>query len=92
MVKSKQLIFRSNIFKVVTECFLTWCIFPLINPRTYQPSVENLEVGEWFEEDTRYGLFVHREVYSILGDGEWVMNNQNISVDIHAKLPTFSAP
>ena len=30
--------------------------------------------------------------YSILGDGEWVMNNQNISVEEYEKLPQFFNP
>ena len=57
----------------------------------YQPSEENLKAREWFQ-DNKYGLFVHWGVYSILGDGEWVMHNQNISVEEYAKLPTFFNP
>ena len=41
----------------------------------YTPTKENLEAREWFQ-DARFGLFVHWGVYSVLGDGEWVMNNQ----------------
>ena len=45
----------------------------------YKPSKENLEARKWFE-DAKFGLFIHWGVYSVLGDGEWVMNNQNISI------------
>ena len=45
----------------------------------YSPSKENLEARKWFE-DAKFGLFIHWGVYSVLGDGEWVMNNQNISI------------
>ncbi len=31
-------------------------------------------------------------MYSILGDGEWVMNNQNIPIDAYEKLPAFFNP
>ncbi|NNE37167.1 MAG: alpha-L-fucosidase, partial [Gammaproteobacteria bacterium] len=59
--------------------------------KDYQPSPQNLEARKWFKE-ARFGLFVHWGVYSILGDGEWVMNNQNIPVDAYEKLPSFFNP
>ena len=40
----------------------------------YRPSAENLEAREWFR-DARFGIFIHWGVYSVLGRGEWVMNN-----------------
>ncbi len=58
---------------------------------TYEPSPENLKAREWFK-DARFGLFIHWGVYSILGDDEWVMNNQNISIDNYKKLPLFFNP
>lgn len=64
---------------------------PAQNAQTYQPSPENLEAREWFQQ-ARFGLFIHWGVYSILGDGEWVMNNQHISVANYEKLPTFFNP
>ena len=54
----------------------------------YIPTKENLEAREWFQ-DARFGLFIHWGVYSVLGDGEWVMNNQNISIKEYEKLSTF---
>ena len=57
----------------------------------YRPSEENLEARAWFE-DAKFGLFIHWGVYSVLGDGEWVMNNQNIPVDAYEKLPSFFNP
>ncbi len=42
--------------------------------QTYQPSEANLKAREWFE-DASFGMFIHWGVYSVLGDGEWVMNN-----------------
>ncbi|MBO9637516.1 MAG: alpha-L-fucosidase, partial [Siphonobacter aquaeclarae] len=59
--------------------------------QSYQPAPENLEARKWFQ-DARYGLFIHWGVYSILGDGEWVMNNQNITVPVYEKLPRFFNP
>jgi len=57
----------------------------------YQPSPENLKNREWFEQ-SRFGVFIHWGVYSVLGDGEWVMNNQNISLEEYALLPKFFNP
>ena len=57
----------------------------------YKPSDENVKAREWFE-DARFGLFIHWGVYSVLGDGEWVMNNQNISIEEYEKLPSFFNP
>ncbi len=59
--------------------------------KDYQPAPQNLEARQWFNE-ARFGLFVHWGVYSILGDGEWVMNNQNIPIDAYEKLPAFFNP
>jgi alpha-L-fucosidase len=58
---------------------------------SYQPSPENLKNREWFQQ-ARFGLFVHWGVYSQLGDGEWVMNNQRIPVATYEKLPAFFNP
>ena len=57
----------------------------------YQPSKDNLIAREWFE-DSRFGLFVHWGVYSVLGDGEWVMNQQKLSIEEYEKLPSFFNP
>lgn len=64
---------------------------PLLSQEKYIPTAKNLEAREWFE-DAKFGLFIHWGVYSVLGDGEWVMNNQNIAVDSYEKLPAFFNP
>ncbi|HOX76173.1 MAG TPA: alpha-L-fucosidase [Bacteroidales bacterium] len=57
----------------------------------YTPSPENLKSREWFQ-DAKLGMFIHWGVYSILGDGEWVMNNQRIDKQTYQKLPSFFNP
>ena len=57
----------------------------------YVPSAENLKAREWFQ-DAKLGMFIHWGVYSILGDGEWVMNNQRIDKQTYQKLPAFFNP
>ena len=58
---------------------------------TYKPSAENLKNRAWFEE-ARFGLFIHWGVYSVLGDGEWVMNTKKIPIRNYEKLPAFFNP
>src|SRR6188472_3930061 len=57
----------------------------------YQPTPENQKSREWFQ-DARFGLFIHWGVYSLLGDGEWVMNQQEIPLKAYEKLPSFFNP
>lgn len=53
--------------------------------RTYVPTPENLESREAFN-DARFGIFIHWGIYSMLGDGEWVMQMQNIDYQEYARL------
>jgi alpha-L-fucosidase len=57
----------------------------------YEPVPENLEAREWFQ-DAKFGLFIHWGVYSVLGEGEWVMNNKKIPVSEYDKLPAKFNP
>jgi len=57
----------------------------------YTPAPANLAAREWFQ-DARFGLFVHWGVYSVLGDGEWVMQNKKIPISDYEKLPAAFNP
>ncbi len=58
--------------------------------QTYKPSETNLQMRRWFQ-DAKFGLFVHWGVYSVMGDGEWVMNNQKVAISEYEKLaPRFN--
>jgi alpha-L-fucosidase len=58
--------------------------------QAYKPSESNLKMRRWFQ-DAKFGMFVHWGVYSVLGDGEWVMNNQKIPIAEYEKLtPKFN--
>lgn len=46
---------------------------------------------KWFE-DARFGMFIHFGPYSVLGDGEWVMQNRPIKVNEYKKLQKFFNP
>ena len=54
--------------------------------QSYTPAPENLKSREWFQNN-KFGLFIHWGVYSVLGKGEWVMNNDKMSVAEYEKLP-----
>lgn len=51
----------------------------------YTPSPENLERRKEFA-DAKFGIFIHWGIYSMMGDGEWVMTNQNIKQKNYSKL------
>jgi len=38
-------------------------------------------------EDAKFGMFIHWGVYSLLGKGEWVMNNDKLPISEYEKLP-----
>ena len=57
----------------------------------YRPAASNLAAREWFQ-DARFGMFVHWGVYSLLADGEWVMNNRKIPIADYEKLPPAFNP
>ena len=42
--------------------------------KTYTPSAENLLNRKEFQ-DMKFGVFIHWGIYSMMADGEWIMNN-----------------
>lgn len=57
----------------------------------YQPTAVNLAARDSFRAE-KYGLFIHWGPFSIPGDGEWVMNNRNITVKNYTRLEKFFNP
>ncbi len=51
----------------------------------YVPTAENLKNREEFQ-DMKFGVFIHWGIYSMMADGEWIMNNKNIHWQEYAKL------
>lgn len=58
---------------------------------TYVASPEILRARQEFQ-DMKYGMFIHWGASSVLGDGEWVMNNRNIKVVDYKRLINFFNP
>ena len=66
--------------------FLSVFLFLVLNlPAQTQPSVQ------WFEE-ARLGMFIHFGPYSVLGNGEWVMNSRPITGSDYRRLQDIFNP
>lgn len=68
---------------ILSGCFLT--------AQTYLPTSENLAARQRFQ-DMKFGMFIHWGASSVLGNGEWVMNNRNIRVQDYTKLQRVFNP
>ncbi|MFT4202691.1 MAG: alpha-L-fucosidase [Chitinophagaceae bacterium] len=62
---------------------VTSCIVLTVN--SWGQDGHNLAAKQWFQ-DARYGMFIHWGLFSLLGDGEWVLNNRNIPFDNYKLL------
>ena len=57
----------------------------------YCGPVAAFESREWFEE-ARFGMFIHRGIDSLLGDGEWVMQEHHLTGPRYEQLAAQFAP
>ena len=57
----------------------------------YIPSEDNLLSRKQFEE-SRFGIFIHWGIYSMLGRGEWVMQNEDIDYREYPHLAAGFCP
>jgi alpha-L-fucosidase len=62
-----------------------------VTAQTYQPAKENIRSRQSFQ-DMKFGMFVHWGASSVLGNGEWVMNNRSIKVKNYSNLLPFFNP
>jgi alpha-L-fucosidase len=58
---------------------------------SYTPTAENLLYRKQFQDD-KFGLFIHWGIYSVLGDGEWVMHQKKIPYNSYKRLAGFFNP
>jgi alpha-L-fucosidase len=83
---------KSLILAVVFLFVLAVAAVPAGNAQeSYTPSPENLKARTWFQ-DAKFGMFIHWGVYSVLGDGEWIMETRPINKTDYAKVPAFFNP
>ena len=75
--------------------FLFFLLFFIVlfraQSQSYIPSAENLQQRTAFQ-DMKFGMFIHWGASSVLGNGEWVMNNRNIHVDEYSRLQHIFNP
>ena len=62
-----------------------------LRAQDYTPPPENIKAREWFS-NARFGMFIHWGASSVLGHGEWVMNDRNIKVAEYKRLKDFFNP
>ncbi len=70
---------KSILFTIILAC--TLCM----QAQTYQPSPEIQQAQREFQ-DKKFGIFLHWGIYSMLGQGEWVMQNRNINYQEYPKI------
>src|ERR1043166_2447903 len=58
---------------------------------TYKPAPENLKARQEFQDD-KFGMFIHWGVYSVLGDGEWILHDRKLQLHDYERLPNFFDP
>jgi alpha-L-fucosidase len=77
----------------IASLIIVMAVWPKVGHTFFQPAVHTssaadprADARQWFQ-DAKLGLFVHWGVYSLLGKGEWVMENDKIPIREYAKLP-----
>lgn len=81
---------RSLVAVSFAATLATGALARLTGQAGYQPAPENLAARRWFQ-DAKFGLFIHWGASSVLGDGEWVMNNRRIPASLYERLaPQFN--
>lgn len=75
-------------FILILFCF---SIVAIANAQNYLPTRENIAARRNFQDD-KYGMFIHWGASSVLGAGEWVMNNRGITVKKYTNLLQFFNP
>ncbi|MCX6319339.1 MAG: alpha-L-fucosidase [Bacteroidetes bacterium] len=63
--------------KCLLLSFVLFCVSIANGQTAYTPAPENIQARIQFQDD-KFGLFVHWGLSSVLGNGEWVMQNRKI--------------
>lgn len=78
-----------KLFLSLLLCATAIGAYPRTSPDTtddaYTPSPEVKQAQQEFR-DSRFGIFIHWGIYSMLADGEWVMHNKNLNYQEYAHL------
>lgn len=71
--------------KQILIAFVLSILYAPLYAQSYQPSIQNLQSRKAFQ-DNKFGMFIHWGASSVLGDGEWVMENKGIHKEDYKKL------
>jgi len=71
--------------KIALNLLFSCLVIMTLQAQTYTPTKENLQARTEFQND-KFGMFIHFGPYSVLGNGEWIMTNQNIKVTEYGRL------
>ena len=66
-------------------CVLATLCMLQASAQEYVPTAENLASRKQFEDD-RFGIFLHWGIYSMFAQGEWYLNNGNLSQKEYVKV------
>jgi len=80
---------KNKIFTIAT--LLGICLHLMAQSVDYKPTQANIDARRQFQDD-KFGIFIHWGIYSMMADGEWVMNNKNINWQEYAKLASGFYP
>ncbi|MDD2594333.1 MAG: alpha-L-fucosidase [Bacteroidales bacterium] len=72
-----------SLFLLIT--LLSLPLFSAAQNAKYNPAEEIVNSQKDFQ-DMKFGVFIHWGLYSMLGQGEWVMTNQDINYKEYSKL------
>ena len=75
---------------LLTSLAIAWCALPTFAQK-YVPTPENMASRKAFS-DARFGIFIHWGLYSLFGQGEWYMTNQDIDCYEYAKAANAFYP
>jgi alpha-L-fucosidase len=86
-----SLIMKRRIVVICMLCLIVAGLNRTIAQTNYVPTVGNMATRKNFQ-DMKFGLFIHWGLYSILGDGEWVMYEKKIPYNSYKRLAGFFNP
>lgn len=78
-------------YLIVIICWLSSVLWAQNSTSTYQPVPSNLEARSNFQNN-KFGIFLHWGLYSMLGTGEWTMQNENLSYKDYEQLASAFYP
>lgn len=77
--------------KILLLCCALCTVWGAAAQPGYRPAPENLAARERFA-DGRFGIFLHWGLYAMLGQGEWLMTNQNLHYREYEQLAGAFCP